>query len=324
MTLYAPAAPVVLTLVSPPVLPEPVLHLIGGWSPGPGDTPMRMYHDNRRADWGYAPRTLRLKIAISNEITRTCPPNKAGTRVYEDAKIEIPMRRRRDGLDWIRYTHGDWATERIYRPGYGYFDGGGENPDPFTPANVFKLLFGGGQLVNARYTEGRWAFVEAQSYQAGPDYSRTYADAPNLVLKQINVGNRPDKSMFLQVDKGEVGGVGDVYLPHCSDVFYPWVSAEPMAAIELEFLEPFPSLPFMCHLYGREAMVTEYRFIGSDTWGYVEFGDLPRGWYCLERMRITGIESDRTKGGNDADREVLVTPWLHSCPIPVIDWTRQG
>ena len=313
---YAPPVP-------PIDAPEPRTSPPPGWHPGPTDNPMRMYHDDKRADWGYAPRTLRLTIAITNEITPTRPTNKAQTKVYGDAKIEIPMKRRRDWLNWIYNTHGPWATERIYRPGYGYFDGAGKNPDAFTPANAFKLLLGGGQLVNGRGTTGEYTLIETQNYDAGPDYGITYQNSPHLVLKQNNVGNDKDKNMFIQVDKGLKGGVGDVYLPNCSNVVYPWFDNAPMAAVESEFLEDIPETPHTGVMYGQQVVVAEHCFSGSNTWGLVVSG-LPYGWYLLEEMLVTGDPNDMTKGGSGDDRRVYITPWVFTSPIPVIGWTRQS
>lgn len=300
-----------------------------GWTPGPGDTPMRLYHDDKNPFWYYAPRTLQMSLSITNEITKTEPPNKDQTKVDSRSQIVMPMQKRRDWLDWFVYTHGARAAAAIYTPKYGYFDGKAnpENPDELTPANPYKLLIAGGQLVNVRHMERGYAFVEAQRFANGPDYTLTYQTHPHLILKQLNVGNRPDKSMFLQVDKGEVGGVGDVYLPLCSPELYKWLPGElasaPLAAVKAVLLERFPELPFRATLHGRSVTITEYCFSGSNVWGYVGWGDMEAGWYMLEEMLVTGNENDRTKGGNDQDRRVYISPWLHACPIPVIGWIRQ-
>jgi hypothetical protein len=312
--------------VNPPPVekPKPKPRPAFGWFPGPGDHPKRMVHDDHSFMWGYAPRTLQMGLKITNEVTRTCPANKAGTRVYPNSKIEIVMKKRRDWLDWILATHGPWATKRILRPGYGYFDGPNENADPLTPENPFKVLLAGGQNVNELFQDGIWSLLETQDFSAGPNYSYVYSGYPHKVLKQCNIGNRTDKSMFIQVDKGEEGGVGDVYLPFCSDVIYPWLSRHPMAAIETALLEPYPSLPFHASYMGFGVMITQYCVQGATVWGYVAAGELEAGWYVLEEMIISGDESDRSLGGNGDDRRVYVSPWMFTSLIPVIGWIRQA
>jgi hypothetical protein len=282
--------------------------------------------DNRRPDWGYQSRTLNEAIHVNptNMVTKTNPAKRDNSGVDARSAIVMPLTDRRDWLNWILATHGPWATARILTAGYGYCDGTNENPDPLTPGNPYKLLLGGGQLVNVRYSDERWAYIQAQNFFGSPNYAITYQSHPYLILKQILVGHRQDRSMYYQVDKGEVGGVGDVYLPLMSDERYPWVSTEPLATFEKAYLEPFPGLPFDAVLYGYDVTVTEFCFTGSDVWGNVEWGDLPHGWYCLERMRITGDPEHRGQGGCGDDREVLISPWLGTSGIPVIGWTRQS
>lgn len=208
------------------------------------------------------------------------------------SKITFKLARKQAWVDSFRESLGKKVFGQFATPGFGWMD---TNHD--TEEYKFSLIQCGGNLVNVVAVEGEWALVETQAFERGPDPILTYKKAPHLNIKQVLVGSSAQQKIFWICDKKR----GDVIFPAVSPV---------QAAIPVNQLEFFPSLPFETRLSGKPVVIEAYRFTSSDTYAQVG-GD----WFLIEEMPVTG-------DGSHLDRKVNVEGWLKTCPPPIIGWTK--
>ena len=335
-----PSKPIVLTggAVPPPVpgLPDPV--------PFPGSKIIdasgnghwaRIRHDG---DWTLYP-APRIPGSNNNEVQVFRQLKSDGSKVDPQSKITMKiggsllLRVQSDfkaqaqkvmGVDvalpielrWEQYCESfmtPWAWKRFTARGYWCYD---------TGYPTFNLLGAGGNDVHVLdITSDNWARVEHQDYHAGPNYAINPNEHRWLFSKQWLVGGQIGDAHWV-VDKGYVGGVGDVNIGLISPVevyLSTWVPENGSRSGQ-QGLEFWPDLPLAGKLHGVDVTVTKYGLWKTNTFGFVEGS----GWHLLEEMVVSGDPDDRAVGGNWQDRRVYFEPWLKSHPPTYIGWTRES
>ena len=287
-------------------LPEPIPDPVGWFVyPGDGNRPARVRHD----DVFWRPRK------ITNETFPLREYDPVAHRVSPVSKVIVRLDRDIRWIWWLRDLMGERVLGHFAQPGYGFMDTNAEDTDPYTDEMKLGVITCGGNLVNVndvvQVSSGRWGLVDYQNVNADPDRSLTRENAPHLFIKQVLVGNTVEYPIFWVVDKGEIGGMGDVVWPFLSD--------RPVA-LRLNELEFFPEPPFDAYLCDVPVQVDAYCFSGSNVMGQVN-----GAWYMLEEMLVTGDVNDKGLGGNWLDRRLYIEhpDWPDGCAPPVIGWTRE-
>ena len=205
-----------------------------------------------------------------------------------------------------------WAWSRFIAKGYWRYDTG--------YPTQYQLGCGGNDVHVLDITSDNWARIEYMDYNAGPDYSINPYEHRWLFSKQWLVGGVHGDPHWV-VDKGYVGGVGDVNIGNISPVdmyVSTWVPDDDSRPGQ-QGLEFWPDLPLEGELDGVPCTITKYGLYKTDTYGYVE----NKGWYVLEEMIPSGDPNDYAIGGTWRDRVVHFSPWLKEHPPTYIGWTRS-
>ena len=222
-------------------------------------------------------------------------------------------------LDWEDYFKSfmtEWTWQRFTAKGYWCYD---------TGYPTFNLLDAGGNDVHVlEITSDNWARIEHQDYNAGPNYALNPYEHRWLFTKQWMTGGTHEEPHWV-LDKGYVGGLGDINVPKVSpvDVYTStWRPPDdgPQPRPGQQGLEFWPDLPLKGELDGVPCTITKYGLYKTDTYGYVE----GKGWYILEEMVVSGDPNDYAVGGTWKDRVVHFSPWLKSHPPTYIGWIRPN
>jgi len=218
--------------------------------------------------------------------------------------------------DYCRSLMTDWAWSRFIAKGYWCYD---------TGYPTFTMLGAGGNDVHVLdITSDNWARIEYQDYALGPNYNVNPYDHRWLFSKQWLVGGKIGDPHWV-VDKGYVGGVGDVNIGIISPVpvyLSTWKTPTRSGQQGIEF---WPDLPLTGKFvgYDTECTITKYGLHKTNTYGWVDAGD-QSGWRMLEEMVVSGDPNDYAVGGTWMDRVVHFTPWLENHPPTYIGWTRAS
>ena len=292
MTIYAPDDNIrsTPTVRLPAPIPEPV-----GWKvkAGDGQMPVVVRHD----PFGH-PRTLDMKLGMTNE-TFPCREYIPSDDKVVQGKVIVPLWKKYEWIRFCREFMGPKVWERFVQPGDGFCDTNEEDTDPINGEIKLGVIDCGGVRRNVtRILEnGSYAIVQHQPFQDGPNAELNYENAPHLHNVKVLVGDTPQKSWFIRTD------------PKQGDTYWPFISCVPVAH-QLNWIDFYPKLPFNASLYNVNIVISKYIFSGSNTYGFVD----GFGWYELERMDPTG---------NNQGWMVNVSPWVLTCPAPVVGWTRQ-
>lgn len=258
----------------------------------PGERYARIKHDwhtRFNTEMPYYPRVFPdLALYVTNEIYPLRPV--VNDTVDGRGKITMPL----VGTEWedvFRYFMTDYIFSWFRTDGKGWMD---------TGDNVnYSALPCSGQLLKINSQIGAYSlpsWIDYQNPQAA--YKLSYENDPHLMIKQVLIGvSKTDHDKWYAI----VDKIG--FAP--GDLVWPLV-CDQRPAIETEFLEFFPELPYESSL----GTVEKWLFHGSNTDGLIN-GE----WVPLEWMNISG-------NGNQDDWGYIPDWPMYTCPAPVIGWSR--
>lgn len=284
----------------------------------PGHSFFRIIHDNLNPEWNNRSRTLDPNEThrSTNEMyvpRRWYLRDDGVWRVDQYSKTQFWPEASPAWLDYFKYgmTSRQWSD--FCTKGFGWRDSGGGSGTPSNP-NIYSFVMIGGNLIKAVGNWRQWTLFAVQDTNK-PPVLYSYLQRPDLVFKQglvANWANKASEPDTWLVDKGVVGGVGDLYIP----------SACPsgVAAILTSEIRPVAPLPWNTSSNGVPVTFDEFCFQGSSTLGK----ERTLGWCIIEEMEITGNPNDHSVGGTWDDlRRYTDEPVCAVWPVPVIGWQRS-
>jgi hypothetical protein len=294
MTLYAPAAPVVLTLVSPPALPEPV--------PNPAGT-KTFWGDGRRFVRVRGDQEMRATGMNLQQTNMTTPMFyiKSGAVVF--AKNVIRLDFRPIWAQEFRIDLGPVVWPLYCQRKFGWQDGNDDPTDPDVGPFKQQTIDSGLNLRELAgdpfwTRDGQYVEIAAVDFDSNPDPAVNYYLTPHLINKQVVVGESAEQPVY--------------YIAHQKHGDLAWKNLKTWPPIHaMRNLEAFPELPHKTKYAGVDVTIEGYCFQGSKVYGYIN-----GGWYLLEEMVVSGI------GSATYDRRVYVADWMKTPPPPIKGFTR--
>lgn len=277
----------------------------------------RIHHDD--ITLGY-PRTINKPISFTNEIqpVREYVLKNGIYKVSPNGKCAVNILST-VWWDWLEILMGTEVREKFQRDGYGFMDNG--------PDKLYALPCGGNLVheYGTHFQHQQWSLITSQDFNNTPNFSLTYENSPHLFIKQYLVFDTPSIPIGWTVDKGIIGGNGDVVFPLVTTT---------ECALESDKIDFYPKPPITLTIYESSVLVDdipvdksnlgritvtvdELYFSGSNTYGKVG-----NDYYLLEEMLVRGDPTRPGEYGTWKDRRVYAEPWNYPSPPAVIGWTR--
>lgn len=302
--------------------PQPVPYPIG-WHVfmHDGQRPFFVKHDEvytrtksllgRLLEW--LEKTFRITVAVlrwlkyTNETFPLVAYDPVGG-IEPNGKVIVKLEKYRDWIYEMERTLGKRTLGLFVQPGYGFCDTDAGDTNPYKDDVHLGVIDCGGNRRNGlgqvTKSGNKYEITETQSFWAGPNPERNYDTHPQLMEKQVDVGDVGNGIFWRTAD---------------ADVIWPFVSDRPVAhkVINIAY---YPQLPIVAKLDGYAVEISEYCFQGSKTFVFVTDG-LPSGWYLAETM---GDGHPVGTPGNDKDlvRHIEHPDWPKGCPPPIAGWRQ--